>query len=46
MKKLWHNLKLMLSAGTKHYEMSGYLHSGSAIVYEGNIPSIYKEDAE
>ena len=46
MKKLWHNLKLMFSAGTKHYEISGYLHSGSAIVYEGHIPAVYNQEDE
>ena len=44
MKKLWNNLKLMLSAGTKHYEIGGYLHSGSAIVYDGHMPAIYNQE--
>ena len=26
---------------TKHYEIGGYLHSGSALVYEGERPAIY-----
>ena len=46
MKKLWNNLKLMFSVGTKHYEISGYLHSGSAIVYEGHIPAVYNQEDE
>lgn len=46
MKKLWSNLKLMLSSGTKYYEIGGYLHSGSAIAYDGNIPSYYKEKGD
>jgi len=46
MKKLWNNLKLMLSAGTKHYEIGGYLASGSALVYEGHMPAYYKEEDE
>jgi len=46
MKKIWHNLKLMFSNGTKHYEIGGYLHSGSAIVYEGHIPAVYNQEDE
>ncbi len=46
MKKLWNNLKLVLSSGTKHYEIGGYLASGSAIVYEGNRPAIYNQEDE
>jgi hypothetical protein len=46
MKKLWNNLKLMFSSGTKHYEIGGYLHSGSVIVYDGHMPAYYKEDGD
>jgi len=42
MKKTLEQLKAdVLGQGTKHYEISGYLHSGSAIVYEGHIPAVY-----
>jgi len=46
MKKIWNTLKIMFSSGTKHYEISGYLESGSAIVYENHIPAYYKEEEE
>lgn len=44
MKKLWNNLKLMLSSSTRHYEIGGYLANGSAIVYEGSRPDIYTQE--
>jgi len=29
---------------TRHYEIGGYLHSGSAIVYDGHMPAIYNQE--
>jgi len=41
------NLKLECSRqGRSNYEISGYLHSGSAIVYEGHIPAVYNQEDE
>jgi len=31
---------------TRHYEIGGYLHSGSALVYEGESPAIYMNFSE
>jgi len=47
MKKIWHNLKLNVTQTARSIMKSvGYLHSGSAIVYEGHIPAIYSQEGE